>query len=328
MTVVVESPGSDQDSTLVSFRPRLERNYLLRRLFHSVIAVVGALSIVFFMTAATGNPARLMLPDDATEEQVAGLAAVYGFDQPLLVRYVKFIGQTVTGHFPNSIRYGVPAIDLVLARIPATLQLSGSALLLGTSLGLLLGYWLSSTNRILLSTAVLRLVVVLQAVPPFLLALILILVFSLGLHLLPTSGAGTYAHLVLPVSVFAITVVPGVARVFRATLLDHYTADHVSTALAKGIPLGSVRVRHVAINSLGPVLSYIGLQIGGLLGGAVVIETVFAYPGVGQLLVNSVNAKDFPVTLAAATVIAVGYVVTSFVVDVLHQQIDPRIRPE
>lgn len=304
--------------------PTLRAGYVVTRLGHAAVAVVGALTIVFLMLAATGNPARLMLPEDATEQEVAALSAVYGFDEPLPVRYAKFLAGVLTGRFPESIRFGEPAIDLVLSRVPATLQLSGLSLLVGVGVGLALGHWLAATRHPRTAGAVLRVLVALQAVPTFLLALVLVLVFSLTLRLLPTSGYTSYAHLVLPVTCFALFLVPGIARIFRSSLVEGYQADHVTTAVAKGGPARTVRLRHVAANSLAPVLTYIGLQVGGILGGAVVIESVFAYPGVGQLLTNSVQAKDFPVTLAAVTLIAGGYVVTSLAVDLLLRRLDPR----
>lgn len=308
-------------------RPRrslITARYLGTRTLHSLIAVLGAFTIVFFLVFATGNPARMLLPPDATVEQIERISRVYGFDEPIFIQYIRFIGAMLTGEFPDSIRYSRPAIEVVLERVPATLQLSGISIGVGLALGLLLGFWLASTQRRLFANTVFRGVVIIQSIPSYLLGIILVLIFAITLRWLPSSGYSTYWHLVLPVTVYAAYIAPGVARVFRSSLLEQYQRDHVVTAVATGASPRQVRIRHVAVNSLGTVITYIGLEVGGILGGAVITESVFAYPGVGQLLVSSISSKDIPVTLAAVLLIAIGYVLVNFVVDLLLPLVDPR----
>ncbi len=304
---------------------RLNTVYVVRRLIYAAITVLGTLSMVFLMMAISGDPARLMLPEDASPEEIALVARAYGLDGSLGQRYLAFLHEVLTGSFPDSLRYQQPALKLVVERLSATIKLSGSALIIAVIGGLLLGYWLAATRHANFARRVLAAFVVLQAVPSLFLALLLVLVFSLSLHWLPTSGYTSSASLVLPIVTLVLYILPSIARIFRSSLIEGYTRDHVITALAKGYPLRHVRIRHVAINCLGPTISYIGLHLGGILGGAVVVESVFAYPGVGQLLTSSVTSRDFPVTLAAVYVIAIGYVGTSMIIDLILRLLDPRI---
>ena len=320
-----EAPARARPRRGRRYRSPLTVRYLTLRLLYSVIAVLGAVSVVFVMVSVSGNPAILLLPQNATSDQIALVTHAYGLDRPLWIRYVDFLGQVLRGNFPDSLRYNVPAMDLVLSRVPATLQLSGGSLLIAIVGGIALGYWLATTRHIRASNLVLRVFVALQAIPSFLLALLLVLVFSLTLRWLPTSGYTSYLSLVLPVATLVLFILPSIARIFRSSLVETFRRDHVSTAVAKGISARQARTRHVAINALGPTVSYIGLHLGGILGGAVVVESVFAYPGVGQLLSNAVSSQDFPVTLAAVYLIAIGYVVTSFVIDILLHLLDPQV---
>lgn len=307
-------------------RSPLTLAFLLRRSLGAVLALWGAVTIVFIMVHVTGSPAEVLAPENATDEQIALLAAQYGFDQPLPVQYGRFLWSVVTGDFPPSLYTGRPAFVEVLRRVPNTLALSLSAVVIGSALGLWVGYLSALSPHGLVRVLPLRILMTLQAIPSFFLALLLVLLFSLTLHWLPTSGSGGWRHLILPVAVLSSMVAPNVARLFRSTIREMAHEDHILTARAKGLPEAAVRRRHLAINAMGPVIALIGLQAGGVLAGAVVTETVFSYPGVGELLVRSVTLRDYPVALAAVLLVCFGFVIASLIVDLCAVLIDPRVQ--
>lgn len=315
-------------STLTALRARLrwpvDPIFVIRRTGGAIVSLWGAVTIVFLMLYATGNPAEVMAPETATAEQVAELARQYGFDQPLLVQYRVFLLNIVQGEFPNSLYSARPAFQEVWNRVPNTLLLGLSAVVLGAALGLFVGYISSASKSIVARTVPMRLLLILQAVPNFFMGLLLIYVFSLSLRWLPTSGFSRWTNLILPVVTLACYVAPNVARLFRSTMNEISTEEHILTARAKGISERAVRIRHNALNALAPVTTLIGLQLGGVLAGAVVVETLFAYPGIGQLLVHSVVSRDYPIALAAVIIICLGYNVASLLVDILVVIIDPR----
>ncbi len=298
--------------------------FLLRRLLGAAVAVWGAATIVFAMMFATGNPAVFLAAENASPAEVAALAHAYGFDRPVPVQYGSFLLYLATGSFPPSLFTGRSAFSEVLLRVPRTLEIGVAAVVLGAAVGLATGH-LAATGRIAVLRAMpLRLLMVLQSTPSFFLALVLILAFSLTLRWRPTGGTGDWRHAVLPTMTLAAYVAPGVARLFAASLREVGGQKHVLTAHAMGLTERRVRVRHVAVNALAAVVALLGLQVGGILGGAVIVETVFAWPGVGELLVRSVNNHDFPVVLAAVMLICVGYVLCSLVADVAVALLDPR----
>ncbi len=327
------SPATDAP---VPARPRLRipvsASFLVRRLGSAAAAVIAVLSVVFFSLHLTGNPAVLLLPPDAPPDELSRLTSLMGFDKPLPEQYLHFLAQAASGNFPESIRYGQPALDLVAARLPATLTLGLTGLAAGSSLGLAIGYFSTGSRG---STAAgagtwrplpINVLTALESIPSFFLGILLILVFSITLRWFPLSGGGTLAHLVLPSAVIALAIAAPVARIFRATLLETLGRDHVVLARAKGIVEHQLAVRHVVLNSLPPVLNTIGIQAGVALGGAVVTETLFSWPGVGQLAISALNGRDYPLVLASVTVIAVGFVLVNLVVDIAVAVFDPRAK--
>lgn len=305
-------------------RSPVEFSFFVRRSLGALFAIWGAVTIVFIMVYSTGNPAEVMAPENATEEQIQLLAQQYGFDQPMHIQYGTFFINVFTGNFPSSLYTGRPAFQEVFLRIPNTLYLSLTAVAVGTVIGLAVGYTSAVSHSAFLRTVPIRLLMLMQSVPSFFLALLLVLGFSLTLRWFPTSGSGSWRHLVLPVLTLSCFVAPNVARLFRSTIREKQFEEHILTARSKGIAERQVRIRHIAINALGPVTALIGLQAGGVLAGAVVTETVFAYPGVGELLVRAVSNRDYPVALAAVMIICFGFVIASLIVDLLVAVIDPR----
>ncbi|QEW20881.1 ABC-transporter permease protein [Marinibacterium anthonyi] len=313
---------------LATARAPVTGSFLARRIFGALIAAWGAATIVFVMIFSTGNPAVFLAPETASVEDVAAYSRAYGFDRSIPEQYLSFIWNTAQGNFPRSLFTDRPAFQEVLRRVPNTLLIGISAVVLGAVVGLAAGYVAAMGRHRWLRGVPMKVLMVFQSTPSFFLALVLILVFSLTLRWLPTGGTGSWQHAILPTVTLAAYVAPGVARLFRAAIREVEFEDHILTARAMGLPERRVRLKHIAVNALGSVIALLGLQVGGILSGAVIVESVFAWPGVGELLVRSVNNRDFPVVLAAVMLICLGYVIASLLVDVAVAIVDPRARDD
>ncbi len=307
-----------------TWRSPLRLRFLLKRMTGAVVAVWGAATIVFLMIFLSGNPAIYLAPETAGREEIAQFARAYGFDRPIWVQYYSFLGNLLSGNFPQSLYTGRPAFVEVFRRVPNTLLLSLSAVCIGSVIGLVLGYWTANSRFIRLREIPILVLMLIQSMPSFLLALVFVTVFSLQLRWLPTSGHTSWLHLILPVSTLALYVVPGVARLFRTSIREVEGEEYLLTMRAMGLSEHRIRLRHIAMNAIGAVIAMIGLQIGGVLAGAVITETVFAWPGVGELLVRSVNNRDYPVVLAAVMVICFAYIIASLIVDIVVAMVNPQ----
>jgi ABC-type dipeptide/oligopeptide/nickel transport system permease component len=300
--------------------------YILRRLALLVPLLLGASILVFLtMRLIPGDPARLALGPEATEDQVQLMRRQWGLDQPLPVQYVYWLGHALQGDFGRSTVSRVPAGQEIALRLPATLQLTLLSMLVATTVGLGLGVLAAVRHNTWLDRASMLVALLGVCTPTFWLGLMLILVFSVQLAWLPSFGQGGLAHLVLPALTLGAAASAVIARVTRSSLLDVLGADYLRTARAKGLTEQVVVARHALKNALIPVLTLLGLEFGGLLAGAIVTETVFAYPGIGLLLVSSVNNRDFAVVQAALLLFAVQFVLINLLVDVLYAFVDPRI---
>lgn len=299
--------------------------YVGRRLLVVAPTLLGVMLIVFFLTYTIGNPAVLLVPPEATPEDIARVEAVLGLDQPVAVQFLRYIGRIARFDFGVSFYSDRPALNLVVQRLPATLQLSLVALviaiLIGLPAGLFGALWRGKLADVALSASVLFG----MSIPNFWLGLMLIILFGVQLRLLPISGSGTPAHLVLPAITLATGMLAMIARLVRNDLLDVLNADYVRTARAKGVSNAIVFIRHALKNALTPVITVLGLQLGALLGGAIVTESVFAWPGVGRLILQSIERRDYPVVQAATFILAVIFILTNLVVDVVCATLDPRI---
>lgn len=299
---------------------------LLQRVIAAVFAVWAAVTIVFFMVTLAGDPALSLAPEDATAAQVDHIRTRYGFDQPIAVQYVRFVTDLVTGGFPSSLYSQKSAFQVVIERLPNTLKLAGAGVALGVLIGGIAGYAAVFGGWRLVREWPLNVLMVFQSIPAFMTGILLILLFALNLRWLPTSGARDGWSLILPALTVGLSLAPSIARLLRSALREQLSADYVNTARAKGISRRRVRLHHILGNSLVPVVTLVGLQAGGLLGGILVVETVFAWPGLGNLLVNAVNQHDFPVVVTAVVVVALGYVVLSLVTDLIVLALNPRAR--
>lgn len=300
--------------------------YLLRRLLIAIPVILIVSFVVFGMVFLSGDPAVLMLPADATTEDVAAFRAAYGFDDPFLVQYGRFLSNALQGDLGDSLRYKQPALDLVLERMPATLQLSAISMLIAIvvaiPLGTLAGLYRNSIVDYVAST----LAVLGQAMPNYWLGFLLVMLFSVNLRLLPTSGGPGWPHVLLPAVTIALGVMALITRMMRSSVLEVLGEDYVRTARSKGLSERLVISRHILRNAMLPVVTVVALQFGYILGGAVVVETIFAWPGLGLLAVQAINNRDYPLVQAVVLFLAVSFVLINLLVDIAYRSLDPRIQ--
>lgn len=302
--------------------------YVFRKVFHTAFVALGVVTLAFAALRLSGDPAATMLPGDASVEELVALRHQLGLDRPLWLQYVQFLGGALTGDFGTSFRHQQPALPLVLERLPATLELAGAALALAVALALPLGILAAVYRGRLLDVLAMAFAVVGQATPYFWMGIMLILVVSVELGWLPTSGRGGLERLILPAVTLGTHFAASLARLTRTSMLEVLGQQFVTTARAKGLSEWSVVLAHALKNAAVPVVTLIGLQFGTLLGGAVVTETIFAWPGVGRLAVQSVFVRDYPVVQAGVFVLALTFVAINLLVDLLYGVLDPRIRRE
>jgi len=302
------------------------RAFIVSRLAQTVLVVFLSLSAVFVLVRLSGDPVLLFMPMDIQAKDVNEFRQRLGFNDPLGVQYARFLAGAVRGDFGESLRYRRDAMGLVLERLPATLVLAGCAVVLSLAVAVPLGV-LCAVKRNGVVDHVGTLAAVLgQAVPGFWLGLVLISVFAVQLRWLPTGGMGGLAHLVMPSIVLAAFFTARVTRLTRSAVLEILGEDYVLTARAKGLAEARVIAKHAFRNSAIPIVTLAGLEIGQLLGGAVITETIFAWPGLGRLTVQALLNRDFPVVLAAVFVVSATYTLINLFVDLTYGWLDPRVR--
>jgi peptide/nickel transport system permease protein len=302
--------------------------FVARKALHTLFVAVGVVTLVFAALRLSGDPAATMLPGDASIEELRDLRRALGLDQPLWAQYLGFLGSAVTGDFGVSFRHQQPALPLVLERLPATLELAGASLLLAVIVAMPLGILAALYRGRALDMGAMAFAVVGQATPYFWMGIMLILIVSVELGWLPTSGRGGWQRLILPAVTLGTHFAAVLARLTRTSMLEVLGQQFVTTARAKGLSELSVVLGHALKNAAVPVVTLIGLQFGTLLGGAVVTETIFAWPGVGRLAVQSIFVRDYPVVQAGVFVLALTFVAINLAVDLLYGLLDPRIRRE
>ncbi|MCL4295447.1 MAG: ABC transporter permease [Anaerolineae bacterium] len=301
--------------------------YLLRRTLQALPLLFLASLVVFLLLHITpGDPVRLMLGEQASDEQVAAVRARMGLDRSLPEQYLSFVGRALQGDLGMSIRAVRPTAELVWLALPATLLLAAAALFLAVIIGLPVGILAALRPGSLFDNLALFLALLGQSIPSFWLGLTLISFVALRWRLLPTSGYGDWQHLVLPACSLAPFLAGIIIRITRTSFIEVLRQDYIRTAYAKGFALSPVVFRHALRNALLPVVTILGLQTGALLGGAVVTETVFGWPGVGQLAVNALSDRDYPVVQAVVLVSALIFIGINLLVDLAYSILDPRIR--
>jgi peptide/nickel transport system permease protein len=292
--------------------------FLLRRVQHLFLVVVAVTLLVFLLVYLSGDPARLLAPLDASPADVARIAQLHGLDQPILVQYWRFLVNALQGDLGDSYRYNQPAFSLVLGKVPATLQLAlfslGLTILLGIPLGILAG----TRPNSFVDWFVSLLTFIGISIPSFWLGILLILAFADRLRWLPPSGSGSWQHMLMPGFTLAIYSIGLVSRLVRSTLIDVLAQDYIRTARAKGLPRQLILYRHALRNTMIPTVTVLGLQLGGLLGGSVVVESVFAWPGVGWLMLQGIQNRDIPLIRAVVLVVGIGFVLINLIVDLLY----------
>ncbi len=300
--------------------------FILKRLFHSIFVLVGISLVVFIILHLTGDPAALLMPMDATPEQVAQFRKEMGFTDPLIIQYGRFFKGTLRGDFGNSFRHSQPALDLVLERMPATIQLTFAAMVIALVIAIPVGIISAIRRNSILDHIGMTGALLGQSTPVFWLGVMLILIFSVTLQWFPSSGRGGLENLVLPAITLGMFTMARTARMMRSSMLEVLGQEYMKTAMAKGLSPQIVILKHAMKNALIPVITIVGMELGTLLGGAVITETIFAWPGVGRLAVQAIYNRDYPVVQAAVFLLASIFVLVNLIVDILYTYLDPRVK--
>ncbi len=300
--------------------------YLATRILHGILVIFGVSVVVFMLTHLTGDPVALMLPLDATQAQVDQMRHEMGFDRPLVVQYGSFLVRALQGDFGQSLRHAEGALDLVIERLPATVELTVAALTISLLAAIPLGVISAIKRRSAFDYLATVFSLLGQSMPSFWIGFMLIFVFAVRLEWFPASGRDGWPTLILPALTLAAYSTANIARMLRGSLIETLRQDFMRTAKAKGLNGRVVVFRHGLRNAMVPVLTIIGLQTGSLLGGAVVTENVFSWPGIGRFVIQAIQNRDFPSVQAAVFVLAMLIVVINIVVDCAYSLVDPRIR--
>jgi ABC-type dipeptide/oligopeptide/nickel transport system permease component len=300
--------------------------YLIKRIFASVFAIWGVATLTFFLLRVTADPAVLLVGEEATPERLADVRERLGLDRPLIVQYGDFLLGIVTLDFGDSYRFNEPAMSMVLDRLPLSLRLASAAfvvaLMLSIPLAVASAVWRDTPIDYLASF----ISFVGFAMPAFWLGAMAIIVFSVQLKWLPTSGSGDLKHYILPTLTLATWPLGQFTRLLRSELLNVFHEDYIRTARAKGLAEQRVVLGHALKNAFLPVLTLIGVSFGSLLGGAIITETIFAWPGMGRLIIQATLNRDFPLIESSVILLATGFVLINLVVDLLYGALDPRIK--
>jgi peptide/nickel transport system permease protein len=299
--------------------------FIIQRLLQALTTIIVVSIVVFLFVHLSGDPNALLLPDQATPEDIARLRAQLGLDRPLHIQYLAFMRDFWRGQALKSFRYDLPVLPLVLGALRWTLVLVGAAMLISVVVAIPLGTVAALTRGSLLDVAIRVLAVFGQSMPSFWVAMMLMLFIAVKLKLLPVSGLG-WRHAILPIATLTFFQIAVLLRLFRSEMLEVIHQDYIRTARAKGLGETAVVYRHAFKNTAIPVVTMVGLQFSTLVTGAVVTEPIFAWPGVGFLLVNSVFLRDYPVVVGAAMVAAIIVTTVNLGVDILYSLLDPRIR--
>lgn len=300
--------------------------FVITRAVRAALTIWLVISVVFIILRLSGDPVVLLLSENATPDQVEALRGRLGLDSSIPVQYARYWFSVAQGDLGESLRQRQPALGLVFERLPATLQLAAAAFGLAALLGLAIGVGAALLRGTAWDRAAMALISLLQSGPAFFVGIVLILIFSVRLGWLPSSGRGGVKSMILPALTLSGFTMASLARLARSALLDVLRVDYIRTARAKGLRESAVILRHALRNAALPLITVMGLELGGLLTGAVITETVFAWPGVGRLAVNAVSTRDYPVVQAAVLFIAAIFILINFLIDCSYALIDPRVR--
>ena len=300
--------------------------FLLQRGGQALIAVFGVVTLVFFIQRITGDPTALLLPETATQADIEAMRATLGLDRPLIEQYINFLGDMARFDLGRSFVQNASVEEIIVSRIPETLQLAAGALVVALLIGLPLGLLMALTKGRFISRWIMGIVLACQSMPTFWSGIMMILVFGVWLRWLPSSGTGTLSHLIMPSIALGLLSLATYARITRSAVVDEMGKDYVRSALARGVGTKRLVTKHLMRNSLIPIISITALELSQLLAGAVIVETVFAWPGLGLLTVQSIAARDFVVVQAVVLLGAFVTIFANLAADILYSIVDPRVR--
>ena len=299
--------------------------FLLRRLGQALVTILGVVTLIFFVQRLTGDPTYLLVPETATQADIAALRHQLGFDRPLPVQYLDFLGELARFDLGQSVVQRVPVTTIIASRLPYTLMLAAGALIVACGIGVPIGILLAIFRNSPAAKAAAGFVLAAQSMPTFWSGILMILVFSVLLGWLPPSSTGDLSHLVMPSFALGLLSMATFARITRSALLDELSKDYVRTARSRGVRSGRLLIRHLARNASIPVITVAALEISNLLAGAVIVETVFAWPGLGQVTVQAILARDFMIVQGVVLLGAFVTVLLNLLSDLLYSLVDPRI---
>lgn len=300
--------------------------FLAKRLLEFIPVLFIISFIVFVLVFVAGDPVALLLPEDATPEDIENLRKALGLDQPFHIQYFTYLAGLVQGDFGFSYRYNDQALPIVLERLPATFELAVAAMIVAIIIAIPMGIWSATKRNSMLDFVATGGAVLGRAMPNFWLGIMLILLFSVMLGWLPVSGRGTWLHLILPAITLGTGIAAEMTRLIRSSMIEILNQDYIRTAKSKGLRKFFVIYKHAFRNSLIPVITITALQTSTLVGGALVTETVFSWPGLGQLLIQAINTRDMAIVQASVFVIAILVIFMNLVADILYRVLDPRIK--
>lgn len=301
--------------------------FIGKRLFQMIFVVLGISLIIFFILDFTpGNPARMILGEDASQEQIDELSEELGINDPFWVRYFNYVGDVAQGDFGISYHNGKPVQDEIMDRFPTTFKIAFFGILLAVLIGVPIGIISAVKQYSIIDTISTTAAMILTAMPGFFVGMLLILLFTVKLNILPATGIETWKHYIMPSIAVASVTMASFIRMTRSTMLEVIRQDYVRTARAKGAPESKVIFKHCLRNALLPVITVIGVNFASQLGGTVMIESVFAIPGLGSFMVNAVRQKDIPVVMGSVIYVAIIAGLANLVVDILYTYIDPRVK--
>lgn len=302
------------------------QRFIIQRFLQAIVALLILSVLIFGMVRLTGDPTLLMLPEDATAEDIAILQRALGLDRPLPVQYWVFISSAIQGDFGRSVKGQLPVGEIIKERLPYSIRLGAASFLVTLVIALPLGVLAAVNKGSLLDTVAQIIAVLGQSMPMFWVGIVLIQIFAVYLRLLPSGGTGSLAHYVLPAFTLGWWLVAGIMRLLRSSLLETLDGEFIKLARIKGLSEVRVIWKHALRNALIPVVTFGGIYMAILITASILVETVFAWPGVGRLVYESIVFRDFPVVQAVVMMMAGFVIVTSLVVDILYAYLDPRIR--
>lgn len=300
--------------------------FIIRRLVQAIFVLIGVSFVVFILLFLKGDPVSAMLPQDATKDQIDKLRQDMGFNDPIVIQYFRFLTKAVTGDLGVSLFENRPATAVVLERLPATLQLAIAAFIVSLLISFPIGIISAAKRNSIFDRVGMIFALVGQSVPVFWLGILMILVFAVNLQWLPTSGYGEFSNIIMPAVALGLFTTARTTRLVRSTMIEVLNQEYIRTARAKGLRQLTMLRRHALKNALIPIITVLGLDFATLLGGAVITETIFAWPGIGQLAIESIGRRDYPVVQGVVLIVAFGYVLINFFVDLLYAYLNPRIR--